>query len=513
MMNEKEGTWNSNEGTTPGQSQEHAGGQAENQYARMNGQAGVPDERTNEFSGRENGSYGHLGASVGQGYVPDHQLNEMAGQDAFPVFQPVPETRKQKQPHGKKPDFWKRGLAVALAVVLVTGSASGISLFGGMKKELNTQMALINSLSSQIASQNTAIARANSAAGLTNDEAGKAAALGNANSAAGTATNTGLSLPGLGQGASISAIAKAVGPSVVGIRMTLAGNGQGFQGNQATSEGSGIIIKDDGYIMTNYHVVSYADPKSGNAATTTLEVFLPDGRTAKAKFVGGDSENDLAVVKIDLTDLPVANLGNSSDLQAGDLAIAIGNPLGMEFAGSVTVGVVSALNRKMDGEGSINLIQTDAAINPGNSGGALVNANGQVIGINSAKISQTGVEGLGFAIAIDDAKPIVSSLIQYGYVKNRPFLGIGGQDVTDTIASTYNLSTGIYVTSVDPAGGAAKAGIQKGDVITGFNGKDVATMAELVAAKKAFKPGDVVTINLVRGTEKMTVKVTLTEAK
>jgi len=266
--------------------------------------------------------------------------------------------------------------------------------------------------------------------------------------------------------------------------------------------------------MTNYHVVSYADTKSGYSDTTTLEVYLPDGRSTKGKFVGGDSENDLAVIKIDLKDLPVAELGSSSVLQVGELAVAIGNPLGMEFAGSVTVGVVSALNRKIDGqESSLNLIQTDAAINPGNSGGALVNSKGQVVGINTVKISQTGVEGLGFAISMDDAKPIINSLIMYGYVKNRPYIGITGQDITDIMSSMYNVPVGIYVTDLDTTGGGYKAGIRVGDIITGIAGKTVVSMAELNAVKKGYQSGDTVNVNITRNSTKMSVKVTFTEAK
>jgi len=420
-------------------------------------------------------------------------------------------TKFAKPVRNRKPGLWKRIAAVALALALITGSGT---LYGQMNNSLNKQAAIIGNLSKQVADQQVAIAKTDSVIGLTKDLATKVEALNNTNPATKAAPGNALSQAALTQGSTVTEIAKTVGPSVVGIRMSATGNGQGFQSGQGTSEGSGIIISSDGYIMTNYHVVSSADPKSGSSATTTLEVFLPDGRSAKAKFIGGDSENDLAVVKVDFTGLPVAKLGNSADLQVGELAVAIGNPLGMEFAGSVTVGVVSALNRKIDGqEASLNLIQTDAAINPGNSGGALVNSKGLVIGINSAKISAAGVEGLGFAIAIDDAKPIVNSLILYGYVKNRPYMGINGQDITDVMASTYNVPVGVYVTNVDPASGAAKAGIVKGDIITGINDKPITSMADINAVKKAYKPGDTVTVNLMRDTTKLSVKVTFTEAK
>lgn len=315
---------------------------------------------------------------------------------------------------------------------------------------------------------------------------------------------------------SVNEIAKKIGPSVVGIRMTV-GNPQSSyfrnpQDGSQSAEGSGVIISKDGYIMTNYHVVQYADPKSGSSQATTLEVFLPDKRQAKAKFVGGDSKNDLAVIKIELNDLTPAELGDSSELEVGDLAVAIGNPLGMEFAGSVTTGVVSALNRSVETEGkSFNLIQTDAAINPGNSGGPLVNSHGQVVGINTIKISESGVEGLGFAIPINDAKPIIDSLIKYGYVKGRPLLGITGQDVTSVIAQQYGLKEGIYVTSVLRGSGAESSGVQKGDIITAIDGKSIKTMKELDAIKKNHKAGENIKLSVIRDNSEKTFKVTFSE--
>lgn len=430
---------------------------------------------------------------------------------------------------------WKRAGAVLLAVTMIGGATAGVTgAYGSLNGQIERQAALIEALNGKLASQENALAAASGSIDETRtaiDEtktalaeaqdalelAAKAEALSNVGgSDAANATHAALSQTTLTKGSSVTDIAEEVGPSVVGIRMTVTtSNARRFQtGNQQSSEGSGIITSSDGYIITNYHVVSYADPKSGYGDRTTLEVFLPDGRSAKATFVGGDSENDLAVLKIGLTGLKAAALGTSANLEVGELAVAIGNPLGMEFAGSVTVGVVSALNRKIDGEeSSLNLIQTDAAINPGNSGGALVNSQGQVIGINTAKISETGVEGLGFAIAIDDAKPIISSLIAYGYVKNRPYLGITGQDITDVMAQMYNVPVGIYVTEADTAGGAYKAGIRAGDIITGIAGKTVSTMSELNAVKKGYKAGDTVTVDYVRNTQKLSAKVTFTEAK
>jgi len=317
-------------------------------------------------------------------------------------------------------------------------------------------------------------------------------------------------------GSTVTAIAKKAGPAIVGIRMTIAGTRSNYFGftNSSVSEGSGIIISKDGYIMTNYHVVSGADPKQGTASRTILEVFLPDGREAKATFTGGDVKTDLAVIKIDMEDLPVAELGDSSKLEVGELAVAIGNPLGMEFAGSVTVGVISALNRSIQINGrTMNVIQTDAAINEGNSGGALLNSQGQVIGINSAKIAASGVEGLGFAIPINDAWPVVEHLIKYGYVRGRPYIGISGREITSIYSSYYGIPQGIYVTEVIAGSAAEKAGIRRGDIIVAMAGKTVRTVQDLDRIKDSYKPGDTVTITVDRNGRKVTLNLTFGEER
>ena len=312
----------------------------------------------------------------------------------------------------------------------------------------------------------------------------------------------------------ITKIANQVGPAIVGIRTTLVNNEQFWGGQTANSktEGSGIIISKDGYIMTNYHVVEAANPKNNLNYPVVVEVFLTDKRQAKAKFVGGDALNDLAVLKIDLKDLPVAQLGDSSQLQVGDLAVAIGNPLGMEFMGSVTSGIVSALNRTVTlQDKTLNLIQTDAAINPGNSGGALVNAAGQVIGVNTVKIAESGVEGLGFAIPINTAKPIVNQLIMYGYVKGRPLIGIAGQEITAPVAQYYHLPQGIYVTSVTAGAGAEKAGICKGDIIVRMANQTVKTMSDLDKIKKDYHSGESVSMVVQRGEKQLNLKLKFSE--
>lgn len=320
----------------------------------------------------------------------------------------------------------------------------------------------------------------------------------------------------LATGYDVTTIAKKAGPSIVGIRMTIRGTRQNYFGgsNSQTAEGSGIIISKDGYIMTNYHVVSGADPKSGISSRTVLEVFLPDGREAKATFKGGDSKTDLAAIKIDLNNLPVAEIGDSSKLEVGELAVAIGNPLGMEFAGSVTVGVISALNRTVViQDKTMNLIQTDAAINSGNSGGALLNSQGKVIGVNSVKIAASGVEGLGFAIPMNDAWPVVDQLIKYGYVRGRPFIGISGSEISETLSRAYNLPKGIYITDITAGSGAANAGLKAEDVLIGIDGKTVETMRDLDKIKESYKPGDTVTVRVARGNARIDLRLTFGEEK
>ncbi len=271
------------------------------------------------------------------------------------------------------------------------------------------------------------------------------------------------------------------------------------------SEGSGIIATSDGYIITNAHVVDGAD---------SLKVITSDGKTYEAELIGSDSMTDLAVIKVDAEGLTAAEFGSSSDLVVADPVIAIGNPGGLQS--SVTIGYVSALNRPVtssDTGYTMNCIQTDAAINPGNSGGALVNMYGQVIGINSSKIVATGYEGLGFAIPIDDALPIIRNLKDYGYVKDRAMLGISGQYLDSWTANFYGLPSGMYVAEVNNES-VSDAGVQQGDVITKIDDEEITsanTISNYIAKKK---PGDEVTLTITRGltNKTFTCKVTLTES-
>ena len=304
---------------------------------------------------------------------------------------------------------------------------------------------------------------------------------------------------------SVQAIAAKTLPSIVCIQNYQLSTGNSFfsffgQQQQDSSnltpygEGSGIIASEDGYIITNAHVVEGAN---------ALKVVTYDGNTYDAQLIGSDTATDLAVVKIEASGLTAAEFGSSSDLQVGDLVVAAGNPGGMEFGFSTTVGYISALNRTVSNTStgfSMDCIQTDAAVNPGNSGGALVNEYGQVVGIVSSKIVSEAYEGLSFAIPIDTAQGIVSDLKAFGYVKDRAVLGITGLFVDSYTARFYGLSTGWYIGSVSNES-LSKAGVQKGDVITALNGTAISSNTTLSTLLLSLKPGDTVTLSIARASD------------
>lgn len=304
-------------------------------------------------------------------------------------------------------------------------------------------------------------------------------------------------------------IASTVGPAVVGVanfqyRGTIFGGG----GMTEVGSGSGFIIDaDNGYIITNNHVVEGAEK---------LMISLADGRDLPGTLVGGDPRTDLAVVKIDDTkNLKAVQLGDSNTLKVGEPVVAIGNPGGREFARTVTTGVVSATDRflMLQGEASFNLIQTDAAINPGNSGGPLVNYNGQVIGINSAKQDAPGFEGMGFAIPISDALPVLKQLIEKGFASH-PALQVNIDDrYTKEYASYKGWPAGCYIYKVQFDGAAAKAGMQAGDIITAINGVSINNSLELTHQLFKHKPGDKVKVTYFRNGEINIVDVVLGEIR
>ncbi len=311
----------------------------------------------------------------------------------------------------------------------------------------------------------------------------------------------------------IPEIAAKVGPSVVGVINKTEVQAQRYwdpfsgryyynmdpsQSGELVEKGSGsgIIISTDGYIVTNQHVIEGA---------SEIDIILNTGSTYVAKVIGQDEKTDLAIIKIEPKSeepLTAAVLGDSTTLEVGELAVAIGNPMGMEFSGSVTAGIVSAVNRTMTIDNrTYNLIQTDAAINNGNSGGALINQYGEVIGINSVKLSTSGVEGMGFAIAISEAKPIIDDLMSAGYVTGRPLVGIG---ISET-------RYGLFISTIQEGSGAEQAGLKVDDMILEVDGEAVSSTSEVNEIRDKKKPGDMLKFKILRERATMEIDVKLTE--
>ncbi|PKM65625.1 MAG: serine protease [Firmicutes bacterium HGW-Firmicutes-2] len=322
----------------------------------------------------------------------------------------------------------------------------------------------------------------------------------------------------------ISVIASAVSPAIVTISSYseqtpggIFGNSGGFYGGT----GSGITFKvedDELFIVTNYHVIE---------GSNQIEVIFHDGTTVAATVLGFDSNNDLAVLSVDtkllkgkMDQIVLASFGDSENIQIGELAVAIGNPLGPEYASTVTAGIISALNREIyinKNTSYVNLIQTDAAINPGNSGGALLNGKGEVIGINSAKYVDTGVEGIGFAIPINQAKETIGTIldsrsggdIAYQLADDRAFLGVQVMDITTEVYNSTGMRFGVYITDVIAYSGAKEAGIQSGDIIYSLNGKKVQNVQILFDILDKAKVGDTLEVGIIRNDEILTLKAPL----
>ncbi len=297
----------------------------------------------------------------------------------------------------------------------------------------------------------------------------------------------------------IAAIAK-VETSVVNINTIRFERDAFLHVHPARGLGSGFIIDDQGHILTNHHIT---------IGSGEIEVALTDGRAFEGKLVGSDPANDLSVVRINARDLPLAELGDSSELRVGQTVIAIGNPFGLVGGPSVTVGVVSALNRHILAERVYeNLIQTDASINPGNSGGPLLNLAGKVIGINTAHIP--GAQGIGFAIPTNTAKAVLEDIVKYGRV-TRPWLGVIGLDVSQEVARRFNLAadSGVIVMQIIPESPAERAQLRSGDVIIAIGDKEVTSMEDLQKEIRTRRAGDSVSLVLVRDSQEGRVRVTL----
>ena len=303
-------------------------------------------------------------------------------------------------------------------------------------------------------------------------------------------------------------VAEKTLPSVVGIKVTYQISSI-FGSSTGEATGSGIILSEDGYIVTNNHVIS-SESSSYYAIqeATGIKVKLYDDDTYyDATVIGTDDYTDLAVIKIEKTDLTPAVIGDSSQVKVGEFAMAVGNPLGLDY--SVTTGVISAIERDVQADGrSYTVIQTDAAINSGNSGGALVNSSGEVIGINTLKLSGNGIEGVGFAIPISSTTSIISQLIENKSVV-RPYIGISGSEIDEYDATRYNLPKGVYVESVGKDSPAEKAGIKKADIITKIEGKEVSNVDQLNKVKFTYNVGDTVNLTIKRGTEELEISVKL----
>ncbi|WP_082197456.1 S1C family serine protease [Rossellomorea vietnamensis] len=337
------------------------------------------------------------------------------------------------------------------------------------------------------------------------------------NGQANTSSNSGITPTSVstGAGGDVANIVEDASESIVGIVNYQSQSRMGASEATPAGTGSGVLFKKEGdsaFIITNNHVIEGA---------SKIEVSLYDGEKTEGELIGADPLTDLAVVKIDGKYADnLLEVGDSSALRAGEQVIAIGNPLGLDLSRTVTQGIVSAVDRTIpvqtsEGESELNVIQTDAAINPGNSGGALLNSKGELIGINSAKISNSGVEGLGFAIPSKDFMPIVSEIIKTGKIE-RPYIGIGMKNLAD-IPRSYlpnlpqSVESGVVVANIDPTSAAADAGIKEGDAITELNGKSVGNVADLRRQLYGgLKVGDKIDLTVYRDGKKMTVSLTLT---
>ncbi|MBP3634788.1 MAG: trypsin-like peptidase domain-containing protein [Oscillospiraceae bacterium] len=301
------------------------------------------------------------------------------------------------------------------------------------------------------------------------------------------------------QALSLQQIYEKVSPSVASISCINAGG---------SGTGTGIVMSKDGYVITNYHVIDNAQQ---------IYVLLGEHDRYEAELVGGDETTDLAVLKIEAQGLTPAQFGDSDVLRVGDAVVAIGDPLGTQLRGTMTDGIVSAINRDLNMSGrQMTLIQTNAALNSGNSGGPLINCYGQVIGINTMKMSgdhfsNATVEGLGFAIPITQAKPILDELISQGYVSGRPAIGIQGQTVDLRAQLFYHLPSGVLVTGILEDSDAFEKGLEENDVIVQFDGHDVSSLDELVTVKNGYEAGQSVRLTIYRGRNYYYADITLVD--
>ena len=395
-----------------------------------------------------------------------------------PQTQPPLKPKKQKK--AKRSKVWKGALAAVLAVALVAGGC-GITAFCVNEYWEERTEDTVEMLTEKIEALEEQIGKASPSGGIS------------------------AAVPSLEGTMAPSQLYNSCVDSVVAISSTI--QTTSFYGtSEGAASGSGFILTEDGYVVTNYHVVEGA---------TAIDVILHDDTQYPAELVGHDATNDIAVLKVEAAGLPAAALGSSNALAIGDMVAAIGNPLG-ELASTQTIGYVSGINREVTTDNTIiSMIQTDAAINPGNSGGPLFNMYGQVIGITTAKYSGTTnsgatIEGIGFAIPIDDVIPIINDLIEYGYVTGA-YMGVTVQNTDADSAAMFGLPTGAYIVSVEKGGAADRAGIQPKDIVIDLGGHKVSNITDLTRALRNFKAGDVTTVTLIRSGREMTLDITLDE--
>ena len=450
-----------------------------NQYGQYNNPYG---NYNNPYGGYQQNQYG-------QNQYGQNQYNPQGQQ--YWTYQQYGGQYQQQNPQPKQPKGRNTGLRVFLWIlgVLVVGSVLGFSIYGVYTAFEQKNGTLPPSASSQAVPENGGNnGGANSTAGGSASSQpqiqGAAPGDGTNPSAAGIVIN---SQPG-GEALSAKDVYKKVVQSVVGVETTI---NDASTGESGTGQGTGIVATADGYILTNAHVVNYS-------RTNKVTVILYDKKQYAATVVGYDKTSDLAVLKINATNLIPATFGNADQLEVGDQVIAIGNPGGINYASSLTGGYVSALNRSIEdhSDNGMTYIQTDAAINPGNSGGPLVNMYGQVVGINSNKIVATGFEGMGFAIPISKAKTIIDDLVARGYVSGRSRLGITATTITDIQAQLSGLPTGVMIRDISADSDLKKSNVVTGDIITKADGQKITSLDDLYAVLNKHKAGDVITLTI-----------------
>lgn len=407
-------------------------------------------------------------------YVPENE-NTVPPRYYTPPEKPA-KAPKEKKPHGK----WVKALCLCLVCALL-GGLCGAGIMAG---SMNSRIVAVEQMLEEQTKETLSIGSQTS-------------------STPAPVSTTTAAKP-------IAAIYDQACNEVVGITTEVTYTNFFGQTSSSAVSGSGFIVSPDGYILTNYHVIEYA--YKGNYAIT---VMLHDGTRYEASIVGVEDCNDIAVLKIDASGLDPVTFGDSDKLSVGDDVYAVGNPLGeLEF--SMTTGHVSALDRLItteDGSEAINMFQIDAAVNSGNSGGPVYNANGEVVGIVTAKYSDTGVEGLGFAIPINDAAKIANDLITKGYVTGKAYMGVSIDERYNSMYSQYyNMPIGAFVKSVESGSCAESAGIQAGDIITRLGDVEITGYSDLKQAIKQYSAGDSAELELYRAGESRTLTVTFDEA-